>query len=128
MRRRITHRNEVYGGRWLSITIAMPLDPAIGFAMVWWGSFLRIGSLMSTIPRMYMAFICLSVYLPIWARKKSQKNREGNRRRHLKKTVLNCSNAYMHTLRSQRNHSLSRVQTRGHDTRRYRIRLYVGMV
>ncbi len=31
---RITHRNEVYGGRWLSITIAMPLDPAIGFVMV----------------------------------------------------------------------------------------------
>jgi hypothetical protein len=43
-----------------------------------------------------MAFICLSVYLPIiWARKKSQKKREGNRRRHLKKTALNCSNAYM---------------------------------
>ncbi len=43
-----------------------------------------------------MAFICLSVYLPIWAQKKSQKNREGNRRCHLKKTVLNCSNVYMH--------------------------------
>ncbi len=44
---------------------------------------------------MYMAFICLSVYLPIWAQKKLFKNREGNRRRHIKKMDLNCSNAYM---------------------------------
>ena len=74
MRRRITHRNEVYGGRWLSITIAMPLDPAIGFAMV--GFFFE-----DWLPHEYysyacMAFICLSVYLPIfWARKKSKKKR-----------------------------------------------------
>jgi hypothetical protein len=67
MQSRITHRNEVYGGRWLSITIALSLDPAIGFAMV--GFFLRIGSLMSTIPMHVYGFNCLSVYLPIWAQK-----------------------------------------------------------
>ncbi len=47
---------------------------------------------MSTIPTHVNG---LSVYLPIWARKKSQKNREGNRRRRLKKMVLNYSNAYI---------------------------------
>ncbi len=90
MRRRITHRNEVYGGRWLSITIAMPLDPAISFAMV--GFFFE-----DWLPHEYYSYACIWI-LSAWARKKSQKNREGNRRRHLKKTVLNCSNAYMRML------------------------------
>ena len=31
---RPTHRDGVSGGGWLFITIAMPLDPAIGYAMV----------------------------------------------------------------------------------------------
>ena len=31
---RPTYRDGVSGGGWLSITIAMPLDPAIGYAMV----------------------------------------------------------------------------------------------
>jgi hypothetical protein len=31
---RPTHRDEVSGGGWLFIIIAMPLDPAIGYAMV----------------------------------------------------------------------------------------------
>ncbi len=59
MRRRITHRNEVYGGRWLSITIAMPLDPAIGFAMV--GFFFE-----GWLPHEYYSYACiwlLSAYL-----------------------------------------------------------------
>ncbi len=59
MRRRITHRNEVYGGRWLYITIAMPLDPAIGFAMV--GFFFE-----DWLPHEYYSYACiwlLSAYL-----------------------------------------------------------------
>ncbi len=41
MRPRPTHREEVPGGWQLFITIAMPLDPVFGFAMVvfffgWW--------------------------------------------------------------------------------------------
>jgi hypothetical protein len=35
-----THRNEVSGGGWLSTTVAMPLELAIGFAKV--EAFLRI--------------------------------------------------------------------------------------
>ena len=31
---RPTYRDGVSGGGWLFITIAMPLDPAIGYAMV----------------------------------------------------------------------------------------------
>ncbi len=65
MRRRIAHRNEVYGGRWLSITIAMPLDPAIGFAMV--GFFFEYW-----LPHEYYSYACiwllsayLFIYLPI---------------------------------------------------------------
>ena len=34
MPRRKTHRDEIAGGRRPFITIAMPLDPAFGFAMV----------------------------------------------------------------------------------------------
>jgi hypothetical protein len=34
MPRRKTHRDEIAGGRRPCITIAMPLDPAFGFAMV----------------------------------------------------------------------------------------------
>ena len=34
MPRRTTHRDEISGGGQLFITIAMPLDPAFGFAMV----------------------------------------------------------------------------------------------
>ncbi len=59
MRRRITHRNEVYGGRWISITIAMPLDPAISFAMV--GFFFE-----DWLPHEYYSYACiwlLSAYL-----------------------------------------------------------------
>ncbi len=77
MRRRITHRNEGYGGRWLSITVAMPLDPAIGFAMV--GFFLRIGSLMSTIPTHVYGFylpICLSAYLGMKKITKKQRRKQ----------------------------------------------------
>ncbi len=56
--RRITHHNEVYGGRWLSITIAMPLDPAIGFAMV--GFFFE-----DWLPHEYYSYACIGFYLPI---------------------------------------------------------------
>ncbi len=61
---------------------------------------------MSTIPTHVYGFylpICLSA-LPIWARKKSQKNREGNRIRHLKKTVLNCSNACAYATEPKKSH------------------------
>ena len=62
MPRRTTHRNEISGEGQLFITIAMPLDPAFGFAMVVF--FLRIGFLMSTIPtqRIYEGYLCLRVF------------------------------------------------------------------
>ncbi len=74
MRRRITHRNEVYGARWLSITIAMPLDPAIGFAMV--GFFFE-----DWLPHEYYSYACiwlLSAYLFIClsGREKNHKKTE----------------------------------------------------
>ncbi len=59
MRRRITHRNEVYGARRLSFTIAMPLDPAVGFAMV--GFFFE-----DWLPHEFYSYACiwlLSAYL-----------------------------------------------------------------
>ncbi len=52
MRRRITHCNEVYGDRLLSITIAMPLDPAISFAMV--GFFFE-----DWLPHEYYSYACI---------------------------------------------------------------------
>ena len=71
IRRRITHRNEVYGGRWLSITIAMPLDPAISFAMV--GFFFE-----DWLPHEYYSYACiwlLSAYAYLGAKKITKKQR-----------------------------------------------------
>ena len=57
-----THSVEVAGGGQLFITIAMPLDPAFGFAMVVF--LFEIGFLMSTIPtqRIYEGYLCLRVF------------------------------------------------------------------
>ena len=74
MRPRLIHRNEVYECRWLSNTIAMPQDPAIGFPMV--GFFFE-----DWLPHEYYSYACvwlISDYLFIClsGREKNHKNKE----------------------------------------------------
>jgi hypothetical protein len=64
-------------------------------ALPWWVSFLRIGSLMSSIPTHVNGFylrICLSAYL---LGKKTHKKEPKYKRHHPKKNVRDCSSVFL---------------------------------